>query len=103
MRTKHTNETHLTTEQRLTLALSAVDEPLRTELYNFFWLSTNPIEFARELISLELPLDTTRELLLCKVSQPPKRNGEGLEVLLDKAMQDYWKSLGEEHGNVATL
>jgi hypothetical protein len=98
MRTKNQNES-LPTEERLALALSAVAEPLRTELFNFFFLS-NPIELAGKLLSLELPTDLTRELLLCKVSEPRKYRGPDLSVLAERAMEAYWQRLGETHGGL---
>ena len=87
---KTTNETHLTTVERLNLALASVPEPTRTELENFYWLA-NPIDFARELISLELPVDVTRELLLCKVSQRKKYDGPSLRELAERVLDSQRK------------
>jgi hypothetical protein len=100
MRTKTQTE-NLPTSERLNLALSAVAEPLRTELFNAFYIH-NPIDFARLLLSLELPTDTTRELLLCKVSQPPAYKGPAIETLMERAVEKFWSRLSEEHSNVAT-
>lgn len=94
MRAKNLNE-NLPTRERLELALAAIDEPLRTELFNFFWLA-NPIEMAAKLLSLELPVDTTREILLTKVSMPPRYKGAAIEVLVDRAIGEFWNRMSEE-------
>jgi hypothetical protein len=94
MRTKTQTE-NLPTSERLNLALSALEPSLRDEVFNAFHLM-NPIQFAGLLLSMELPNDVTRELLLCKVSQPPKYRGESIETLTKRAVEQFWNRLGSE-------
>jgi hypothetical protein len=94
MRTKNPNE-NLPTAERLKLALSAVEPPLRDELYAAFHLM-NPIQFAGFLLSLEVSDDVKRELLLTKVSQPPAYKGTSLNSLCEDAIQKFWSRLTEQ-------
>lgn len=93
MRTKNEN---LPTAERLQIALVAISEPLQSEIFMAYHLM-NPISLAEFLISLEIGNDNTREILLTKVSEPKKYRGPSLDVLLDKAVENFWNRRSTEH------
>jgi hypothetical protein len=85
-----------TTEQKLQAILSEIeDAPLREDLFNNFHMR-NPLEFARVLVALDISDSIKSQLLACKVSAKQKYNGEGLDVLIERAAQLMWARLGEE-------
>lgn len=95
MKPKSTNEPYLTTAQKLTKALSAIDDPVLRGQLELVYVASNPIEWAKELLSLELDVSLTRELLIVKCSAPSKSGRPELGPLLERAMNQWWASLAE--------
>ena len=85
-----------TTQQELETILTTIeDAPVREELfYRFFVL--DPLRFAKLLHSLSLPDAVKGQLLALKVGQPPQYKGEGLDILIDRAMSQMWARLAEQ-------
>jgi hypothetical protein len=86
--------TNETTEHRLDTILSAIENPLRDELFNSFHI-VNPLEYAKLLHSLELTDSVKASLLALKVGMPQPYKGVDLEPLIARAMEQMWARLGE--------
>jgi hypothetical protein len=89
------------TEQKLQVILSEIeDAPLREDIFNNFHIR-NPLDFAKFLIALDLPDSAKAKLLACKVSAKQKYNGEGLDVLIERAAQLMWARLAEDAAKIS--
>ena len=89
-----TTETNLSTANRLEAILSAIENPLRDELFNSFHI-VNPLEYAKLLHSLELTDSVKAQLLALKVGQRQPYKGVDLAPLIEKAIGQMWARLGD--------
>ena len=92
------NTTNETTE-RLNTILEAVEKPLAEDLVNQFLLR-NPLDFAKLLVTLDLPDAIKAQLLALKVGMKPAYNGESLEILIERAALQMWNRLAEDCSKV---
>ena len=89
-----------TTEQKLQIILSAIEDiPLRDELFQNFHL-INPLEFAKLLHSLSLADSVKAQLLALKVGMKPPYPGTELEPLISRAMEQMWARLADNWAKV---
>jgi len=94
----NTNET---TAQRLNTILSTIESvPLREDLFNNFHMR-NPLDFAKLLVSLDLPDSVKSSLLALKVGQKPPYKCEGLDVLIERSAQLMWTRLAEDAAKIS--
>ena len=82
-----------TTKSNLESALTAVEDAgIREHLAQSFYL-LDPIQFAKLLISLDLPDRVKADLLRLKVELPPAYKGEDFEALLHRSMEKWWQKM----------